>query len=472
MPSVSLITARLTFIFCLLTFVTASAQENSPYSRYGIGDLYPSKNIANRGMAGLSVASTNVEPLGQAINFSNPASYAYFQRFPGVGARVIYDLGVSVDSRSLSSKAPIKEYSSANFIPSYISLGFPLAKNLGGVFAVKPYSRISYSIIQNSRINNVDSAQYLYEGSGGLNQAFLGLGKRWGNFSIGVNAGYFFGRKETNTRLAIINTDTNYTPFYYKSNSGTTTYLNKFFLQTGAMYDITLKTLPATQKRTKQTYGLRLGATAMLKQTFKGSQDIVKETFEYDASGGAVSLDSVYRSTGTSINVDIPAVYTIGAMFHKANRIRIEGNNEVDERAFDIWSVGFELETSKWSQYRFGGLSDRVRDYWQFRLGGQFLPSQSSSTLFGRSTYRFGVAVGRDYIDADGKGLKTFTGTLGVGLPIALKNNFYSSQFTNINMALEFGKRGSNVNNITENFIRVSVGLSLTDLWFRKRRYD
>jgi hypothetical protein len=41
-----------------------------------------------------------------------------------------------------------------------------------------------------------------------------------------------------------------------------------------------------------------------------------------------------------------------------------------------------------------------------------------------------------------------------------------------INTAIEFGKRGSGVNNITENFIKFSLGLSLSDIWFIKRKYD
>jgi len=466
MPSVSTITGKLTLILGLLSCFAATAQENSPYSRYGIGDLYPSQNINNRGMGGLSVATTNSGTLGQSINFTNPASYAEFQRFPGIGARVLYDFALSIDSRDLSSKLPIQKYSSANFIPAYVVLGFPIAKNLGGVLGVRPYSRISYSIIDRTRLAGIDSAQYLYEGSGGLNQAFFGLGKRWGNLSLGFNAGYMFGKKETSTKLNIINTDSNFY-YYNKSNSTTTTSLNKFFVTFSGMYDIPLKTF--TKNKVKQEIGLRLGGSVSLKQTFKGSQDIYRETFEYDASGGTSTLDSVYKVTGTRVNVSIPAVYTFGAMFHKSNRVGIQGESK--ERLYEVWAAGFELETAKWSQYRFGGLPDKLSDYWQLRVGGHFLPSSTSQTLLGRSTYRLGVAFGKDYINADNNGLKTFSGTFGIGLPIAVRNAF-SSQFTLLNLAMEVGKRGTGVNNVTENYFRVSAGLSLSDIWFRKRKYD
>jgi len=35
------------------------AQENSPFSRYGMGDIYPAQTIAARGMGGVGVASDN-----------------------------------------------------------------------------------------------------------------------------------------------------------------------------------------------------------------------------------------------------------------------------------------------------------------------------------------------------------------------------------------------------------------------------
>ena len=46
-------------LICLLSIAYcqfAVAQDNSPYSRYGLGDLHPNSNIYNRGMAGISAA--------------------------------------------------------------------------------------------------------------------------------------------------------------------------------------------------------------------------------------------------------------------------------------------------------------------------------------------------------------------------------------------------------------------------------
>src|SRR5687768_9369456 len=74
-------TARLSITFFLGFFVSSflhiNAQDNSPYSRYGIGDLVPSTHIIGRAMGGISAGYNDV----LSINLNNPASYSSFQTF-------------------------------------------------------------------------------------------------------------------------------------------------------------------------------------------------------------------------------------------------------------------------------------------------------------------------------------------------------------------------------------------------------
>src|SRR5258706_12435869 len=58
-------------------FTPVFSQDNSPYSRYGVGDIVPSTNIIGRSMGGISAGYTDVI----AINFNNPASYSSFFSF-------------------------------------------------------------------------------------------------------------------------------------------------------------------------------------------------------------------------------------------------------------------------------------------------------------------------------------------------------------------------------------------------------
>jgi hypothetical protein len=65
--------------------------------------------------------------------------------------------------------------------------------------------------------------------------------------------------------------------------------------------------------------------------------------------------------------------------------------------------------------------------------------------------------------------------TAGVSLPIAnLKDagRRFRTQYSVINISAEYIKRGNKDNLLRENLFRISVGFSLSDLWFTKRKYD
>jgi hypothetical protein len=61
--------------------------------------------------------------------------------------------------------------------------------------------------------------------------------------------------------------------------------------------------------------------------------------------------------------------------------------------------------------------------------------------------------------------------TFGMGLPIR-KYRSYDLQYTLLNLALQVGQRGSGVNDYNENFLQFTLGYSLSDIWFNKRKYD
>jgi hypothetical protein len=428
-------------LLLILGSLYASAQQNSPFSRYGLGDILPSTNVVNRAMGGLSAAYVD----GQSVNFSNPASYSRLNL-------VTYDIGITVDSRVLKSKSPVNKYNSVNFTPSYVVLGMPLnkKKRIGLVFGLRPVSSINYSIQENRR-TPVDSIVYLYEGSGGLNQAFVGLAKTWGDFSIGVNAGYTFGRKEINTRTFILDT----VAFVaYRSNSSTTTNYGGAFINAGVQYQAVLNAKNS----------IRFGASGNLKHKLSAQQDINRETFFYDANGTSVSLDTVYNETAKGGKVQMPASYNLG----------ISWSSLIVDRVGNIYEksmVGIEYQGTNWSDYRFYDQKDNVANSWLVKVGGQFTPNPLSATNYwSRVVYRAGFNAGKDQIVALGKQYSTVSFTAGMGFPIR-KYRSYDNQYTNINTSIEIGKRGGS-ENITESFFKFSVGLNLSDVWFIKRKYD
>ena len=430
-----------------LPFVCFS-QENSPYSRYGIGNLVPSGNILNKGMGGVSAGFSDYT----TINFLNPASYSNL-------LLTTLDVGIEVDSRTLKSTTPANKFTSNNAITSYLQIGFPLLNGnkkaakkditWGMNLGLRPLSKIDYKIEKDSRISNIDSLTTLYEGSGGANEAFIGTGIKIKDLSFGFNAGYLFGNKNFTTRLVFIND----TIDYFKSNSSTATSFGGVFFNAGLQYAVTLKKKDKTQPNSI----LRIGAYGNLQKTYGASQDVLRETFTYNSvSGNTDHLDSVYQKNGQKGSIQLPSTYGAGFAFDDQKH----------------WLFGLDYEASNWSNYTYYGQKDSVTNNWTVKAGFQYNPAKTGSGKYWNFVkYRAGIYFGPDYITA-GKKLSQFNITAGAGFPLKLRRNFYDNERSFMNVALEYGNRGNTNNNIHESIFRLSIGFSLSDLWFRRNKYQ
>ncbi len=453
--STTLIRLSLSFLVTGFTLLNANAQENSPFTRYGLGDFYNGSNAITRALGGLGAAysdGTN-NNVGQAINFMNPATYSNF-------FMVSYDLGLTIDTRNLRSENPAGTFRSNYFYPSYVGVGLPInrIKGIGMAFGIRPLSRISYSVVNRERVAG-DSLATIYEGSGGLNQAYIGIGKKWKNLSIGFNTGMNFGRREIATKKVFINDST----FLYQSNSSTITSFSGVFFNPGFQYEFSVGKKVNEQTKTTSNYLVRLGASATLSQRLSASQDQKRETYT-ESQAGDITIDTISIKDGIKGTIQMPSTYAAGITLHKT-----ASNNR---GAFEMWSIGAEYTTTQWNKYRFYNQADQLVNSWQLKIGAQICPDPlTGRSYWSNVNYRIGAFIGKEYVNPDGNGLKHIGFSLGAGLPIKKWNN-YDRQFTVLNTALQFGKRGSGVNNITESYVQFTLGISLTDVWFQKRRYD
>jgi hypothetical protein len=442
MQLVKPITPKHKLIFLLLTVlpVFCLAQENSPYSRYGVGNILPTENILNRGMGGISAGFSDPA----AINSVNPASYSNL-------VLTTLDVGFEYDGRVIKSTNPSGTFKSNNAIISYLQFGFPLLsgnkkaiKNKVGwalTFGLKPISRINYKISSLGAISG-DSTNTIYEGNGGISKAFIGTALKIKNFSIGFNTGYLFGTKDYNTKLSIANDSLDY---FYSTNYQTTTRFNGTFLDAGIQYAIKIK-----------GGVIRLGAYANLEQQYNAKKDDLKETFSYNSSSGAIDkIDSIYESSGQPGKVQLPA--TVGAGFAVENEHLL---------------LGADLETTNWDSYRFFGQKDFVKNSWLGKFGIQYIPTPNGSEkYFNNVRYRAGISFGNDYINVD-HSIPLYTVSVGGTFPLKLRHSFYDNQYSYMNLSLEYGNRGNNSNIIKENTFKVGVGFSLSDIWFRRQKYQ
>ncbi|MBS1919902.1 MAG: hypothetical protein JST17_06600 [Bacteroidetes bacterium] len=432
------------------------AQDNSPYSRYGLGDIVPSTNVGSRAMGGIAAGYS--DPL--SINFNNPASYALFQSKKEEKSRklswgrALLDIGVNLENRTLSENNIPDKFVAKNALFSYLQVGLPVGEKLGLSFGLRPITRISYKINQIGMLYDpntqqpIDSALTEYNGNGGTYLASLGAGyKIFKNFSIGFNAGYLFGNKDYSTKRTFLNDSVT----YQQSNHETKASFGNIYFNAGVQY----------YTQINRNIKLTLGAYGNWGQKLNASQDIIRETFVRDPSFGDIRLDSVYEQNNSKGKIIYPASYGVGFTLEKPS----DGKNRG-------WQFGADLVQTQWSNYRYYNEPDSVHNKWELRLGGQLWPALSSTKkgYWNYVSYRAGFFIGPDYLKINNN-LQQYGISLGVGLPLAYTRQ-NPNQTTMINVTAEYIKRGNNSNLLKENLFRLSVGFALSDLWFIKRKYD
>ncbi len=453
---------RLTPFIGLFCFIAPlKAQINSPFSRFGVGnEVYNSQNAANQAMGGLTAAYTPIMngAFGQSINFNNPASY-------GGLYMTTFDIGLNLTNNNLKRTSPAGKEKSTYLIPNYIAVGVPIskAKKIGFAFGLRPLTQINYSVndfLYDSKIG--DSIYTNYKGEGGINQVFLGVGKSWKYLSIGMNTGYNLGRKKIDVVKALLfNTDSTY---FYQSLSSTNTSFGGVFLNLGAQGEFPLSSSTNSVTKDKTEYTISYDGTYTLEQRLRRKQDVLRSNGTF-TSTQEIPVDTALFQKNIKGIVELPSVITAGIALHK-KITTVRGN-------YDQWVIGIELNQSNWKDgYKFYGQTDQVRNATMFRAGAQLCPNPYAfESYWSTVTYRFGLFSGNDYININNNGLKVNGLTMGLGLPIR-KYRSYDYQFTLLNLALQVGQRGGGASNFKENFVQFTVGYSLSDVWFNKRKYD
>jgi hypothetical protein len=441
-------------ILTIFSYTIASAQENSPYSRYGMGDIVPSQNIVSRSMGGISagfIDSIGFLPYSQSINLSNPASLGGLNN-------TIFDFAGEIDVRALKSNASPEKYKSTNTIISYLQLGFPITPKKmlkkgsywNIAFGLRPLTRINYKIQSNKSISDanniiIDSVSTLFEGSGGISQANFSTGIKIKNFSFGVSTGYSFGNRQTSTQLRFVNDSVRYKFL----NAATEANFGGIFLNLGLQYGI----------RLKDNSTLRLGASINLQQNLKSKRSIINETFDYASNDNVISIDTITKINDQKGTIKFPTTYNAGFTYTTAH-----------------WMFGADIDIASWSQYRYYEEKDAVQNSMKLHVGGQYYPATlttPANRYWKFVKYRAGFYYGSDYVKLGTTSKPEFGVTIGAGLPLTSFQRLRFGDFVVLNTGVEIGQRGNKTNlSLRENIFRINFGVSMTGAWFQKRKYD
>lgn len=418
---------KLFFAAVMLLSIQIFAQENSPYSRYGIGLQQARENIANRGMGGASIADRSIS----LINPSNPASYSALKL-------TSYQLGLSGSMFTIRNNNQ-QSSKTGGFGLSYVNLAFPVGKSTAISFGLLPYSKVNYSMRQLDSVPDVSQVEYNFFGEGSVQKVYFGAAHEYKGFSIGANVGYIFGSYFNNTSAT-----------FTDSLEILDAHVLKRTRLSGLAWDLGV----GYHYKYKNERFINVGATF-------SNQTNLKSTAEQDwyQSFGFPGSTSPYNFLADSLrefsgNTVVPSNLGVGVQW---------GNG-------DKWKAGLDYIRSDWSQFRSFDQPDSFATSSTIRLGGEFTPDVNDKfNIWKRVTYRAGAYTRNEPLKLNGVQLKSQAVTVGVGYPIVRTLRSIGQ----VNAAFELGKRGTlEADLVQENYSRFSIGVTLNDRWFMKRRYD
>ncbi len=415
---------RFIVIVALFLAFTAGAQENvsSPYSYYGIGLTNFKGSVENRSMGGLSIFQDSIH-----ANLQNPASYGRLKL-------TNYAIGASHDRVSLESSSASDNAKITSI--DYLALGIPLGDNFGIGLGLIPYTSVGYRILDIE-----DESASRLTGRGGMNKVFLSAGYAFNeNLSIGVDANYNFGNFQNQRTVLRENIQLGTRDINRSDIKG-------FNFNFGANY----------QKMLSENLKLHVSGT------YSPAIDLNSDNFREISTitflnSGEAEIDSREVDVDDS-EFTFPSRLSFGAGIGDPNK----------------WFVGAEYANVGASSYeddfRFRNDGGEFEDASQFKIGGFYIPQYDSFTsYFDRIVYRAGFRYDGTGLVINNESIKEFGMSFGLGLPVGATNR---DIFSNANLGIELGQRGTKDSGlIQERFFRVSIGLSLNDKWFTKRKFD
>ncbi len=422
-----------TSAFIVSTTLSAVAQksnnDNSPYSRIGIGEQRNGVNTLIKGMGSISSAYSN--PF--AVNTDNPASYASLKL-------TTYEAGGEGQSKTITGNGV--QYRTGMATLSYMNIGIPIGKHFGIALGLRPQNRAYYRFDDSGSISGLGRAVSSRQGSGSLNYGFVGLAGSYKGLSIGANFGYLFGTYSDRNR--IINVDDPDISKTTDAEFSKYTQIGGIYWKGGILYE----------KSLSKSLALRVGGTASISQELNATRD--EYWFSISRSilnaSSTNALDTVYSNTGVKNKIVLPLTYSAG--------VQLVGT--------DKWLAGVDFTSAQWSEFRnFGNVDSVATSSYKLSVGGQITPDPSAlHSYFQRVSYRIGFYYGKDYVRLNNTDLDFYAFTAGLSFP-------FKRSTDRIHTSFEIGRRGTETNGLLkETFVRFGLGISFNDRWFIKRKYE
>ncbi len=410
-------------IFLFFTLISFAQQgTSSPYSFYGIGDVKFKGTAENRAMGGLTIYSDSIH-----LNFQNPASYSNLKltTFSLGGTYLTTDL----ETNSQSEKA-------RRTAIDYLAVGLPFGK-FGVGFGLMPYSSVGYNI-QSNTVATATNPQEIkqYSGTGGINKVFFGVGYALTKkLSIGIDYSYNFGKIQTYSFRFIEG-------LQYGSREKNLSDITGGLLNAGLTFNT-----PINKK---------LNGFASL--TYSPDSKLSSSNYRNIAT-------IQYSSTGAEILVQPSDIDVANTTITLPSKLAVGFGIGQNKK----WMLGTEITFQKSSNMgnRFNDINNvNYENATRYSFGGFYIPNYNSfSKYYEKIIYRAGIRYENTGLIINNTSIKDYGVTAGVGLPLI-------GVFSNVNIGVEYGQRGTtSANLVQENYTNITIGFSLNDKWFQKRRF-
>lgn len=403
---------------CLAGSIPVKAQTgvNSPYSRYGLGLLSDQSTGITKSMGGIGAGFR----YPNTLNLKNPASYSTVDTLT-----FIADLGFALQNGNFSENDV--RVNAHNAYINHLAMQFRILPKVGMTVGFMPFSNVGYSFSNTELVRRDEdgeiTAKNTYSGTGSVRQFIGGLGWRptkW--LSIGANASYLSGDITHSI-----------------SNTYSTTDVQS-----------RLKTYNAEMSALKLDFGLQstlsFGENSLvIGGTFTPAQKLNSETYVTD-------VHSVSDTTFINNAFSIPEMLSAGFTYK-----------------WEKGMIGADFSYQKWSNADFFGQKtgcDRI----SVAAGFMFRPDEMNRNILKRTAYQFGFNFAQPYYKVgNGNGPMQFGVSAGFTTPI---NNSYNSM-SYLHVSGEFVRvQPMSKGMITENYLRINVGITFMERWFMKLMVD
>lgn len=419
-------------IIFTVSFFCVQAQELSPYSKYGLGDLRGAGFTAQTSMGRITSAYRD----GVHINFANPASYSELRLTTLEG-------GMAISSKTLTTENG--ETKATAGLIDFFAFAFPVTKGAAISVGLVPYSHVKYNYELTDTLPG-DNVGYkrAFSGAGTTYQLYAGTGIKFPmkndtakhSVSVGANAIYLFGKNRYSDFLdfpGIAN--------FFGTRKTTLMRPSDIAMNTGLQYTVQIA------KKWQAIVGVDAFLPFAVNNTYSNTWDRFRVTTQ-----GVFVVDTVEFSGEQKIKRNFPLEYGGGIMIKN-------GSN---------FLFAADVHLKEWSSFDdFLNPTAAYQNSMRFNAGTEIRPNfKGKPNLIKRTQYRLGGYYETAGLLLNGKEISQYGITFGLG--IGMKGSF-----SFMNIGFEVGQRGTTENNlIKENFFRTYLGFTLNDKWFIKRKYD